>query len=136
MSLKSIIIPNETYKKIASDPYVCVCIAPGTTFITTKSSDLNWKKTPVKSNTLTPKWDSKNEFEFAVSNPEIEKLWFMVYDKDLIGSDEKLGGSFTSLLDLKSGQKQSRVLKLSGGVNKKNQGQLFIELEISGGDSK
>merc|ERR1712137_6289 len=111
-----------------SDPYVKVAVAPGITFISPEANKVEWKKTGVVSKNRNPVWTKDAEFSLDVKDPVHEKLWFQVFDKDLVGSDDPLGATCTSFHSLVQGQVESRCLKLSGRVSK-NEGQLFVELE-------
>ena len=118
----------RTDGRAESDPYVKVAVAPGITFISPEANKVEWKKTGVVSKNRNPVWTKDAEFSLDVKDPVHEKLWFQVFDKDLVGSDDPLGATCTSFHSLVQGQVESRCLKLSGSVSK-NEGQLFVELE-------
>ena len=112
-----------------SDPYVKVCVANGNSFIEDPANSLEWSKTPKVVKNLNPVWEKDNEFVLDVVDVKKQKLWFMVHDYDRIGSDDNLGSTWTSFENVKQNKPESRCLLLTGGEKKKNEGQLFVELE-------
>ncbi|KAG6393191.1 hypothetical protein SASPL_147427 [Salvia splendens] len=89
------------------------------------------KKTTVKKKTLNPEWNE--EFKLSVKDPQSQMLLINVYDWDKVGSHDRLGTQVFPLKMLMPNEVKEVTLELLkdtsiSDVNKKQRGQLFLEL--------
>ncbi|XP_057798945.1 synaptotagmin-3 isoform X1 [Salvia miltiorrhiza] len=89
------------------------------------------KKTSVKKKTLNPEWNE--EFKLSVKDPQSQMLHINVYDWDKVGSHDRLGTQVFPLKMLMPNEAKQVTLDLLkdtgiSDVNKKQRGQLFLEL--------
>ncbi|KAG6546961.1 hypothetical protein Mapa_011577 [Marchantia paleacea] len=103
-----------------SDPYVTLTVGDST------------QKTQIIMNNLNPEWNET--FSLVVDDPETESLDITVYDWDKVGTHDKLGMLVIPLRTLVPEQLHPFTKKLlknldpNDGANKKNRGEITIEL--------
>ncbi|KAL1535983.1 synaptotagmin-3-like [Salvia divinorum] len=92
------------------------------------------KKTTVKKKTLNPEWNE--ELKLSVKDPQSQMLHINVYDWDKVGSHDRLGTQVFPLKTFMPNEVKEATLDLLkdtsiSDVNKKQRGQLFLELSYA-----